>query len=99
LTDAFDVRATRLGLTLVFDPAVSALRVWADPDKLEKVLVNLLSNALKFTPEGGKVRVRVGIRRDPEGERAEVAVQDTGPGIPAVELPRIFDRFHQVDAS
>ena len=99
LTDGFAGRAEQLGLTLVFDAGGRSLPVWADADKLEKVVVNLVSNAVKFTPEGGKVRVRVGYCRSPEGERAELAVQDTGPGIPAAELARVFDRFHQVDGS
>ncbi len=58
----------------------------------EQILGNLLSNALKFTPEGGRIRVRS--RGDPECACIEVA--DTGVGIPAEELPHIFDRFYQV---
>ena len=104
LTDGFAGRAEQLGLSLVFDGGGRPLPVWADADKLEKVVVNLVSNAVKFTPEGGKVRVRVGYRRSTEGERArdgfaELSVQDTGPGIPPGDLQHIFDRFHQVDGS
>jgi signal transduction histidine kinase len=67
----------------------------ADPDKLERVLVNLLSNALKFTDPGGQVRIVVGAR----DAQAFVRVEDDGVGIAAEELGRIFDRFYQVDPS
>ncbi|GIV60200.1 MAG: hybrid sensor histidine kinase/response regulator [Rhodothermaceae bacterium] len=84
--------AERRDVRLSFRAAVTPLTADFDPDKLEKVLVNLLSNAIKFTPAGGKVQV------DVEGDDAQVLlrVRDTGIGIPADELPRVFDRFHQV---
>jgi len=66
-----------------------------DERKLERVIVNLLSNALKFTDPGG----RVAIRLDAGDGRAVIEVKDSGIGIPEQELPHIFDRFRQVDAS
>jgi signal transduction histidine kinase len=68
--------------------------VLTDPDMWEKILLNLISNALKFTFEG-KVRVSLAAR----GERVELEVADTGIGIPAPELPHIFDRFHRVQGA
>jgi PAS domain S-box-containing protein len=68
--------------------------VWVDRDMWEKIVLNLLSNAFKYTLEGG-VRVRL----DEEGGRAVLRVQDTGIGIPARELPRLFDRFHRVEGA
>jgi signal transduction histidine kinase len=73
----------------------SALVVRADPWYIEKVVLNLLTNAIKFTPSGGKITTRW--RR--EGERAVVEVADTGEGIAPEDLPFIFDRFRQVDGS
>ena len=58
-------------------------------------LQNLLSNAVKYTPPGGKVTVTTQVRRN----GVELTVADTGQGIPASELPRIFERFYQVDKS
>ncbi|MDE2489508.1 MAG: PAS domain-containing sensor histidine kinase [Elusimicrobia bacterium] len=63
----------------------------ADPELLRRALTNLLDNALKFTPEGGEVRVSAFA----EGGRILLRVEDTGPGIPAADLPRVFDRFYQ----
>ncbi|MFD2573073.1 ATP-binding protein [Spirosoma soli] len=67
-----------------------------DDTKFEKIVYNLLANALKFTPGGGHVRVDCQIT---DTHRFVLRVADTGIGIPADQLPRIFERFHQVDAS
>lgn len=67
-----------------------------DADKLETILNNLLSNAFKFTPEGGEVSFSMTVFENEE--RCEFTVSDTGPGIHSKDLPKIFDRFYQVDA-
>ncbi|MGM9510763.1 ATP-binding protein [Larkinella sp. GY13] len=77
------------------DPSSSGL-YYFDDDKLEKITHNLLSNALKFTPVNGQVRVEARIKTD---HRLMLVVADTGIGIPGDQLPRIFERFHQVDSS
>ncbi len=69
------------------------LAVWADEEALEQILDNLLDNAVKYTPQGGRVWVRW--RR--EGEQICLEVADTGIGIPEADLPRIFERFYRVD--
>ncbi|HUA67867.1 MAG TPA: HAMP domain-containing sensor histidine kinase, partial [Candidatus Saccharimonadales bacterium] len=69
--------------------------VAADPDKLEKVVLNLLFNALKFTPEGGRVELRA----EKQGEELVLIVNDTGIGIAEKNLPFVFDRFWQADSS
>ncbi len=66
-----------------------------DPTRMEQVLINLLSNAIKFTPEGGAISLTCEHR----GETVVCAVADTGVGIPATELPTIFDKFHQAKAA
>ncbi|HEU4686583.1 MAG TPA: ATP-binding protein, partial [Nitrospira sp.] len=72
-----------------------AQRVWvkADSIRIEQVLDNLLSNALKFSPEGGIVKVLM--RPDMKAGILEVSVSDVGPGIPPEDLPHIFERFYQ----
>ncbi len=74
-------------------PEVPALQ--ADGTRIEQVLTNLVHNAIKFTPAAGTVTVSV----TDIGDQIQVAVADTGIGIPASELHRIFDRFYQVDSS
>lgn len=74
------------------DPDLPNQVVW-DPDRISEVLGNLLSNAFKFTPGGGRVRLNVHSAAD--GVRMEV--EDTGAGIPAEQLPRIFDKFYRAD--
>lgn len=93
IVDAFhslaEGRRVGLGLSVGENP----LHLDADADKLEQVFANLVSNALKFTPAGGHVEVRL---RGTTPDAIEVAVTDTGCGIPGEELPRLFDRFYQV---
>jgi PAS domain S-box-containing protein len=70
--------------------------VHADPERVTQLLSNLVGNALKFTPAGGRVDVRV----EPKGDGGvEVSVADTGAGIPADQLPHVFDRFYQVSSA
>ncbi|BAJ26328.1 SpoIIE family protein phosphatase [Kitasatospora setae] len=92
LAAVFRPAVQRAGLTLEIDCPPLSAPVAVDPGLWEKVVFNLLGNALKFTPEG-TVRVRV---RERDG-RALVSVEDTGIGVPAAELPRLFDRFHRVE--
>jgi histidine kinase len=72
-----------------------ALPVRADPDRTAQILLNLLSNAMRYTPQGGCVQVRV----TAVGRLAQVEVEDDGIGIPPEALPYIFERFYRVDSS
>ena len=89
----FDGIARERGMTYTVE-APDALPAQLDPAKIERILLNLLSNAFKFTPEGGRVAVSL-VRR---GERAVLAVSDTGPGVPDEFRPVLFERFRQADA-
>ncbi|MEB3196152.1 MAG: ATP-binding protein [Candidatus Sericytochromatia bacterium] len=86
-------QAGRVSTSLGENPP--ALQVMADPSRLLQVLLNVMGNAIKFTPPGGAVSVSV----ERHGEDAWVAVHDTGIGIPTAALPHVFDRFYQVDSS
>jgi two-component system CheB/CheR fusion protein len=77
----------------VFKPAIPMI-VMADADRLEQVFVNLLTNAARYTPDGGHIWVKA----TPEGNEAVVRVEDTGIGIETAMLPRIFDLFTQAGA-
>jgi signal transduction histidine kinase len=88
---AADVRQ----IALQVEASEQELLVYGDPHRLEIVLTNLLGNALKFSPDGSRITLRVWA----EGEQLGVDVADNGPGIPEAELERIFDRFYQVEGS
>jgi signal transduction histidine kinase len=90
----FSADAQRSGVDLRAHPGSDAA-VMAHPMRLEQALSNLISNALKFTPEGGTVTVEVNVN----GRRVELGVADTGPGIEPVDLDRIFERFYRTTAA
>lgn len=93
----WESRASRTarGTPLQFEIHSSAFPILADSGLLQQVMVNLLDNAQKFSPKGGTVRVRAWA----EDNQAVVAVSDEGIGIPPEKLPRLFERFYQVDGS
>ena len=99
LVQSFASLAERKRIRLSFSTGEKTLAVYADRDKLEKILSNLLSNALKFTPENGRVAVQVSRSAADGDEWAEIAVRDSGPGIEREHLEKIFERFYQVDDS
>ena len=86
-------QAERSGLTLDTIIASDVRQVLADRERLEQVLVNLIHNAIKFTAPGGSIRVSA----KPQGDSVLVSVADSGTGIPADDLPRIFERFYKAD--
>ena len=77
--------------------------IYADPEKMEQILTNLIGNAIKFTPEGGRILIAAQPlphdRKDGYGDRVVVSVKDTGIGIPSEHLDAIFEKFHQVEGS
>ena len=85
--------AKGIALDYSAEPGLGAIS--ADSARLHQIIWNLLSNAVKFTPHGGKIFVRV----ERDGSDARVTVRDTGQGIEAEFLPRVFDRFRQADSS
>jgi len=98
-------------INLMFESEVNHLKMWFDFDKIEKVMFNILSNALKYTPENGKIKVNVSI--DPQDKPGsfyfkkqhlinfekwlKIVITDNGVGISKRNLSKIFDRFYQVD--
>ncbi len=110
IADMFSYKAERNNIVYLFNSDTEAAEVYFDPDKLEKILYNLLSNAFKFTPEYGKIAVNLSLVSDARllpsrlaakdsspGVYARIEVEDTGVGIPQEEKDRIFERFFQVE--
>jgi len=111
ILEAFEYRATHKHITAEFSAFPSRKSAWFDADKLEKILYNLLSNAFKFTPEGGTIRLSLSqstvapghtipVRIAPQGSDGQrfvcLVLEDSGPGIPEEERAKVFDRFYQV---
>ena len=84
---------TQKQLSLSLELPAQPLWVLADPDRLKQVFVNLIDNAIKYTPNNGSVLVKAMEMED----RVQFIVKDSGIGIPAEDLPRIFDRFYRID--
>ena len=83
------------GVGLTTDVPADLLYVWADQDRTDQVLLNLVGNGLHYTPAGGQVRLWARL----EGTEVHLAVEDTGIGIRAEHLPHVFERFYRVDKS
>jgi two-component system, OmpR family, phosphate regulon sensor histidine kinase PhoR len=96
-------RAARQGVTLETRYADQVVQVEGDRDRLNQVMINLIDNAIKYTPRDGRVTVEVRPARpgDPSGKEprdgVELAVADSGEGIPAADIPRLTERFYRVD--
>ena len=99
LTESFHSQADREKLNLAFFSKEEELVMDFDEVKIRQILENLISNAIKFTPEYGSVKVIAARIQEGKKEWLELKVKDTGSGIPSDKLPYIFDRFYQVDDS
>jgi len=92
---SFASLAERKKITLKFSSVLDEILVFVDRDKIEKIINNILSNAFKFTPEGGCINVNVKITNG----KVEISFSDSGIGISEERIDKIFDRFFQVDGS
>ena len=112
ILNSFDSLAEQNDQALTFHAAADEIILYFDPPRLEEIIVNLLSNALKFTPAGGQITMGLKVTGNikdinsndgnsiPNGsEFLEISIRDTGPGIPENQLPHIFDRFYQADST
>jgi two-component system OmpR family sensor kinase len=104
VADELGLRAIQGGVAIHIDGDHASRRVYADPDQIRQIFFNLLGNAIKFTPKGGSVQVRLQIVKQAEssphleaGIWLVTTVSDTGVGIPEEDLPHIFDRFYRSD--
>ena len=91
---SFDQQASNKGVSVELT-SLRPVRVEADPDRLAQIFVNLVDNALRHTPAGGRIRIEL----DARDSDAVLRIRDTGEGIPYRDLPHIFERFYVVDRS
>ena len=96
IKEAFAESAARKNVALALESNVRTLHIWFDLDSMGKIMFNLLSNAIKFTLQGGSIRLVV--NHHPEKKYCEILVRDSGIGVPADKLEKLFDRFYQVDS-
>ncbi len=90
--------AGKKGIDIRFIPAAESTQVFCDDEAVHQVLMNLLDNAIKYTPEQGVITVTAQAATDGPGSgMIEIGVRDSGQGIPSDELPRLFERFYRVD--
>ena len=92
MMSSFEALASRKQIVFTLKAPDDVVLSSFDADALEKVITNLLSNAFKFTPDDGRITVSI-----EKTDTARIRVSDSGPGIPAKDLPHVFDRFYQVD--
>lgn len=93
--DSVRPMADKKQITITLSPAPERSEVFCDSEAVHQVIINLLDNALKYTPEGGAIEVLA--KEIPDRGLVEISVRDHGIGIPAEDLPRLFERFYRVD--
>lgn len=91
--ETLDTWAKNKGITLSKDIQKNLPEITIDPDRIIQVLINIISNAIKFTPEKGTITV--GAKLSEKDSQMEISIADTGVGIPKDDLPKIFGKFHQ----
>jgi two-component system sensor histidine kinase VicK len=93
VADRFSVQTQNRNIRIHIQAESGVRYAWLDRDQIDQVLDNLVSNAVKYTPDGGTIRIAAGRR----GDKLQVYVEDNGIGIPKKDLERIFERFYRVD--
>ncbi|WMN06926.1 two-component regulator propeller domain-containing protein [Marivirga arenosa] len=108
IIDYFSEEASLRKIDISLETTAQELKDWLDPNMFEKIMFNLISNAIKFTPDGGTIKVKIVEQLNPEVVETKrndssisdfyaISVEDTGPGLDKKNLGKIFDRFYQIN--
>lgn len=97
---SLESKISKKNIDIEFDTGEDDVYVNADPDSIHRVVFNLMDNAVKFTPEKGKIEIKISFISDGRKKRkAQFVIRNSGAGIPKEELPHVFDRFYKTDRS
>jgi len=111
VSDSFQSISEEKNIRIYFESSVDSLYVWFDPDKLDNILFNILSNSFKFTPKNGLIYINISVLLDDQhnngsrnqkyskNDMVQIRIKDTGIGIPANEINHVFERYYQVGDS
>ncbi len=96
---SLESKISKKNIDIDFDTGDFDVYTNADSDSIYRVIFNLMDNAVKFTPESGKISIKLGMISDKKNRKAEFVIRNTGEGIPKEELPHVFERFYKTDRS
>jgi signal transduction histidine kinase len=97
ILDIYHIQAEAKGIRVVLETDLETANIHADINKIHEVIVNVYGNALKFTPKDGVIRIK--IRKSDEGTTYQIAITDSGPGIPTEKQDKLFTKFGKIDES
>lgn len=98
ILEVYELKSKEKGIKVLFQPEVSDLKITGDANRIHEILVNLFTNAIKFTPDGGVISIAIGKKTD-DDTTCYISMKDNGPGIPKDKQNKLFTKFGKIDES